>query len=88
MKTPELTFVIPTYGLRDVAQAVDAYDESLGHHEIAHGRQLKPAEERIVIFNEEVANLLKRKIRSTITRTDDLGFAFDVNLPGCADDAR
>jgi len=35
-----------------------------------------PADE---IFNEEVANLLKRKIKATLTRTDDLGFAFDYD---------
>jgi hypothetical protein len=35
-----------------------------------------PADE---IFNEEVANLLKRKIKSTLTRTDDLAFAFDYD---------
>jgi hypothetical protein len=41
------------------------------------------------IFNEEVANLLKRKIKSTLTHTDDLGFAFDydgeVTLTDCAE---
>jgi hypothetical protein len=29
------------------------------------------------IFNEEVSNLLKRKIRSTVSRLDDLTIAFD-----------
>jgi hypothetical protein len=45
-----------------------------------------PADE---IFNEEIANLLKRKIKSTLTHTDDLGFAFDYDgevTPGdCAE---
>jgi hypothetical protein len=45
-----------------------------------------PADE---IFNEEVANLLKRKIKSTLTQTDDLGFAFDydgvVTLADCVE---
>jgi hypothetical protein len=45
-----------------------------------------PADE---IFNEEVANLLKRKIRSTLTQTNDLGFAFDydgeVTTADCAE---
>jgi hypothetical protein len=35
-----------------------------------------PADE---IFNEEVANLLKRKIKDSLTHTDELGFAFDYD---------
>jgi hypothetical protein len=45
-----------------------------------------PADE---IFNEEVANLLKRKIKATLTQTDDLGFSFDydgvVTLADCGE---
>jgi hypothetical protein len=45
-----------------------------------------PADE---IFNEEVANLLKRKIKSTLTGTDELGFSFEydgvVTLADCAE---
>ena len=32
MNDPELTFVIPTYRLRDVAATVDAYDEHFWHN--------------------------------------------------------
>ena len=42
-----------------------------------------PADE---IFNEEVANLLKRKIRGSLTRTDDLGIAFDYEGEVMPDD--
>jgi hypothetical protein len=31
------------------------------------------------VFNEEVANLLKRKIRASVTRLDELGVAFDYD---------
>jgi hypothetical protein len=45
-----------------------------------------PADE---IFNEEVANLLKRRIRSTLSHTDDLGFAFgydgEVTTADCSE---
>ena len=39
------------------------------------------------VFNEEVANLLKRKIKETITRTDDLTIAFDYDGQVTAEDA-
>ncbi|QJX00609.1 hypothetical protein [Frigoriglobus tundricola] len=39
------------------------------------------------IFNEEVANLLKRKIKDTLTRTDDLTIAFDYDGHVTAEDA-
>jgi hypothetical protein len=42
-----------------------------------------PADE---IFNEEVANLLKRKIKHSLTRTDDLGLAFDYDGEVTPDD--
>jgi glycosyltransferase involved in cell wall biosynthesis len=45
-----------------------------------------PADE---IFNEEVANLLKRKIKNSVTQTDDLGFGFaydgDVTPSDCGE---
>ena len=48
MKDPELTFVIPTYRLRDVAETVDAYDE----HFWRNGHDV-----RIVVFDDgTVAN--------------------------------
>src|SRR5580692_1081229 len=40
------------------------------------------------IFNEEVANLLKRKIRSTVSRLDDLTIAFDYEGEVTAADAQ
>lgn len=39
------------------------------------------------IFNEEVSNLIKRKIKATVTRLDDLGVAFDYNSEVTAADA-
>jgi hypothetical protein len=39
------------------------------------------------IFNEEVSNLLKRKIKNSVTRIDDLGIAFDYEGEVTADDA-
>jgi hypothetical protein len=40
------------------------------------------------IFNEELANLLKRKIKSTITKLDDLTIAFDYEGEVTAQDAK
>jgi len=39
------------------------------------------------IFNEEISNLLKRKIKSTLTRLDDLSIAFDYESEVTAQDA-
>jgi hypothetical protein len=39
------------------------------------------------IFNEEVSNLLKRKIKSTLTRLDDLSIAFAYEPEVTAQDA-
>ena len=39
------------------------------------------------IFNEEVANLLKRKIQATVTRLDELSIAFDYEGEVTAQDA-
>jgi hypothetical protein len=39
------------------------------------------------IFNEEVSNLLKRKIKDTVSRLDDLGVAFDYEGEVTAEDA-
>src|ERR1017187_10941327 len=46
MREPELTFVIPTYRLRDVAETVDAYDE----HFWRNGHEV-----RIVVFDDGTA---------------------------------
>ena len=40
------------------------------------------------IFNEEVSNLLKRKIKNSLTRIDELGIAFDYEGEVTAEDAR
>jgi hypothetical protein len=40
------------------------------------------------VFNEEVCNLLKRKIKDTLTRTDDLTIEFDYAGEVTAEDAR
>jgi hypothetical protein len=39
------------------------------------------------VFNEELANLLKRKIKSTVSRLDDLSIAFDYEGEVTAADA-
>ena len=40
------------------------------------------------IFNEEVANLIKRKIKASVTRIDELSLAFDYNGEVSAQDAQ
>jgi hypothetical protein len=40
------------------------------------------------IFNEEVSNLLKRKIKSTVSRLDELSIAFDYEGDVTAQDAQ
>ena len=40
------------------------------------------------IFNEEVSNLLKRKIRASVTNLEELGIAFDYSGEVTAEDAR
>jgi hypothetical protein len=39
------------------------------------------------IFNEEVSNLLKRKIKGSVARVDELGIAFDYEGEVTAEDA-
>jgi hypothetical protein len=40
------------------------------------------------IFNEEVSNLIKRKIKASVTRLDELSVAFDYNGEVTAADAQ
>ncbi len=40
------------------------------------------------IFNEEVSNLLKRKIKSSVSRLDELSIAFDYDGHVTGEDAR
>ncbi len=54
------------------------------HHTKSNYMRNPPAAE---IFNEELANLLKRKIKSTVTRLDDLTVAFDYEGEVTARDA-
>jgi hypothetical protein len=53
-----------------------AHVDSVQTHTKSNYMRNPPADE---IFNEEVANLLKRKIKSTLTHTDELGFGFDYD---------
>ena len=54
------------------------------HHTKSNYMRNPPAAE---IFNEELANLLKRKIKSTVTRLDELTIAFDYEGEVSAGDA-
>jgi len=53
-----------------------AHVDAVQTHTKSNYMRNPPADE---IFNEEVANLLKRKIRHSLTRTDDLGLTFDYD---------
>ena len=53
---------------------VAAHVDAAQNHTKSNYMRNPPAAE---IFNEEVSNLLKRKIRSTVTRLDDLSISFD-----------
>jgi hypothetical protein len=70
---------VQQYGM--VAAHVDAAQ----HHMKSNYMRNPPATE---IFNEEVCNLLKRKIRSTLTHMDSLTISFDYDGEVTADDAR
>jgi hypothetical protein len=54
------------------------------HHMKSNYMRNPPAAE---IFNEELANFLKRKIKSTVTRLDELTIAFDYDGEVTAADA-
>jgi hypothetical protein len=58
-------------------------DAAQTHTKSAYMRNSPAAE----IFNEELSNLLKRKIKSTVTRLDDLTIAFDYDGEVTAEDA-
>jgi len=59
-------------------------DASQNHAKSNYMRNPPAAE----IFNEEVSNLLKRKIKSTVTRLDELSIAFDYEGEVTAQDAQ
>ncbi len=62
-----------------------AHVDAAQNHTKSNYMRNPPAAE---IFNEEVANLLKRKIKDTVTRLDELSIAFDYNGEVTAQDAQ
>jgi hypothetical protein len=64
---------------------VAAHVDAAQNHTKSNYMRNPPAAE---IFNEELANLLKRKIKSTLTRLDDLTIAFDYEGEVTAQDAQ
>jgi hypothetical protein len=64
---------------------VSAHVDAAQHHTRSSYMRNPPAAET---FNEEVANLIKRKIRSSITRVDDLSIGFDYSGEVTAADAQ
>jgi hypothetical protein len=63
---------------------VSAHVDAAQNHTKSNYMRNPPAAE---IFNEELANLLKRKIKGTVTRLDELGIAFDYEGEVTAQDA-
>ena len=63
---------------------VSAHVDAAQHHTKSNYMRNPPAAE---IFNEELANLLKKKIKSTVTRLDELTIAFDYEGEVTAQDA-
>jgi hypothetical protein len=64
---------------------VAAHVDAAQHHTRSAYMRNPPAAE---VFNEEVANLLKRKIKASVTRLDELGVAFDYSGEVTAVDAQ
>src|ERR1700722_3940620 len=64
---------------------VAAHVDAAQHHMKSNYMRNPPAAE---IFNEEVCNLLKRKIKSTVTHLDSLTISFDYDGEVTAEDAR
>jgi hypothetical protein len=64
--------------------AVAAHVDAAQHHARSNYMRNPPAAE---IFNEEVSNLIKRKIKATVTRVDELSVTFDYNGEVTAADA-
>jgi hypothetical protein len=63
---------------------VAAHVDAAQHHMRSGYMRNPPAAE---IFNEEVSNLIKRKIKDSVTRVDELSVAFDYNGEVTASDA-
>jgi hypothetical protein len=64
---------------------VAAHVDAAQHHLRSEYMRNPPAAE---VFNEEVANLIKRKIKASVTRLDELSVAFDYNGEVSAADAQ
>jgi hypothetical protein len=64
---------------------VAAHVDAAQHHTRSSYMRNPPAAE---IFNEEVSNLIKRKIKASVTRLDELSVAFDYNGEVTASDAQ
>jgi hypothetical protein len=64
---------------------VAAHVDAAQHHTRSNYMRNPPAAE---IFNEEVSNLIKRKIKASMTRLDELSVAFDYNGEVTAADAQ
>jgi hypothetical protein len=63
---------------------VAAHVDAAQHHSKSSYMRNPPASE---ILNEEIANLLKRKIKASLTSVDDLGISFDYSGEVTAQDA-
>jgi hypothetical protein len=64
---------------------VAAHVDAAQHHTKSNYMRNPPAAE---IFNEELTNLLKKKIKATVTRLDELSIAFDYEGEVTAQDAQ
>jgi hypothetical protein len=64
---------------------VAAHVDAAQHHTRSGYMRNPPAAE---IFNEELANLIKRKVKESVTRLDELSVAFDYNGEVSAQDAQ
>ncbi len=71
------------YGSKQDGVCSAHVDAAQNHTKSSYMRNPPAAE----IFNEEISNLLKRKIKSTLTRLDDLSIAFDYDSEVTAQDA-
>jgi hypothetical protein len=63
---------------------VAAHVDAAQHHTRSNYMRNPPAAE---IFNEEVSNLIKRKVKSSVSRVDELTVEFDYDGQVSADDA-
>jgi hypothetical protein len=64
---------------------VAAHVDAAQHHTRSNYMRNPPAAE---IFNEEVSNLIKRKVKDSVSRIDELGMSFDYDGAVTADDAQ